>query len=95
MRRISKRTCHASSVWDNPIVTVIADHKKRLTLPAKPGECFDVRVMGDGQFVLTRLEPSPSQPVKVTVRKVGLYSVGRLDHPISEAALREALADFP
>jgi len=45
--------------------------------------------------VRTRLEPSRSRPAKVTVRTVGRYSVGRLDRPISETALREALAEFP
>jgi hypothetical protein len=76
-------------------MTVIADHKKRVTLPTKPGERFDVRVLGEGQFVLTRLEPSRPCPARVTVRKVGRYSVGRLDRPIRESALREALAEFP
>ena len=76
-------------------MTVIADNKKRVTLPAKPGERFDVRVLREGQFVLTRLEPSRSRPAKVTVRKMGRYSVGRLDRPISETALGEALAEFP
>jgi hypothetical protein len=87
-----KRPCPAPKVWDYPTVTVIADNKKRVTLPTKPGERFDVRVMGDGQFVLTRLEPSRPRPAKVTMRKIGRYSVGRLDRPISETALREALA---
>jgi hypothetical protein len=76
-------------------MTVIADNKKRVTLPTKPGERFDVRVLGDGQFVLTRLEPSTPRPAKVTVRKEGRYSVGCLDRPINEAALKEALAEFP
>ena len=76
-------------------MTVIADNKKRVTLPTKPGERFDVRVLREGQFVLTRLEPSHPRPAKVSVRKIGRYSVGRLSRPISEAALREALAEFP
>jgi hypothetical protein len=76
-------------------VTVIADNKKRVTLPTKPGERFDLRVLGEGKFVLTRLEPSRPRPAKVTVRRVGHYSVGHLDRPINENALREALAEFP
>jgi hypothetical protein len=77
-------------------MTVVADNKRRVTLPTRPCERFDVRRVGDGQFVLTRLEPVPVRPAKVTVRKVeGCYSVGRLDRTISEAALRETLADFP
>ena len=75
-------------------MTVIADCKKRLTLPTKPGERFDVRVVGDGQFVLTRLEPAHPRPAKVSLRKAGGYTVGRLDRPISETALQTALADF-
>jgi hypothetical protein len=76
-------------------MTVIADSKKRVTLPTMPGERFEVRVLGDGQFILTRLEPPRPRPAKVTVRKIGRYSVGQLDRPISETALHEALAEFP
>jgi hypothetical protein len=76
-------------------MTVIADSKKRVTLPVKPGERFDVRIVADGQFVLTRLEPSQPRPARVKVRKVGRYSVGRLDRPISESGLQVALAEFP
>jgi hypothetical protein len=45
--------------------------------------------------MLTRLEPSQPRPAKVTVKKEGRYSVGCLDRPINEAALKEALAEFP
>ena len=76
-------------------MTVIADNKKRVTLPTKPGERFDVRILGDGQFMLTRLEPSRPRPATVKVRKVGGYSVGQSDRPVNESALREALAEFP
>jgi hypothetical protein len=54
-----------------------------------PGERFDVRVVRDGQFMLTRLEPARRRPAKATLRKMGRYSVG----PISVTALREALAE--
>ena len=76
-------------------MTVIADNKKRVTLPAKPGERFDIHVLGEGRFMLTRLEPVQPRPVRVRVRKIGRYSVGHLDRPINEAALQEALAEFP
>lgn len=76
-------------------MTVIADNMKRVTLPTKPGERFDVRIMGEGQFMLTRLEPARPRTAKVTVRKVGRYSVGKLHRLISETALQEALANFP
>ena len=51
--------------------------------------------MGDGQFVLTRLEQVQLQAAKVTVRKSGRYSVGRVDRVISQTAIRDALAEFP
>lgn len=76
-------------------MTVIADNKKRVTLPAKPGERFDVRIVADGQFMLTRLEPSQPRLARVKVRKVGRFSVGMLDRPISESGLQAALAEFP
>jgi len=75
------------------LMTVITDHRKRVTLPVQPGERFEVRVLGEGQYMMTRLEPL--RPAKVTVRKVGRYSVGHVDRTVSEAALREALAEFP
>ena len=76
-------------------MTVIADNKKRITLPAAPGERFDMQVLGDGKFMLTRLAPVQPRPAKVTLKKQGRFSVGVLDRPINEAALREALAEFP
>ena len=78
-------------------MTVTADNKKRVTLRlAKLGDRFDVRVAGDGQFILTRLEPvRPVRPAKVRIEKRGPYQVGVLDRPIDEKALAEALAEFP
>ena len=78
-------------------MTVVADSKKRVTLRvAKPGERFDVQIVGDGKFVLTRLEPvSETRPAKVRVEKRGRYSVGVLAEPINVQALREALSEFP
>jgi hypothetical protein len=35
-------------------MTVIADNKKRVTLPTKPGERFDLQSVGRDKFVLTR-----------------------------------------
>ena len=78
-------------------MTVVADSKKRVTIRlAKPGDRFDVRVAGDGKFLLTRLEPVRDRhPAKVRIEKRGRYSVGVLDHAISEEAIREILSDFP
>lgn len=78
-------------------MTVVADAKRRVTIrPAKPGERFDVQIVGDGKFILTRLEPVPElPPAKVRIEKRGLYSVGVLDRPINEQAIIEALSEFP
>ena len=78
-------------------MTVVADNKKRVTLRlAKPGDRFDVRVTGDGQFILTKLEPvSSAGPAKVRIEKRGDYHVGVLEHDFDKSSLAEALAKFP
>ena len=38
-------------------MTVIADNKKRVTLPTKPGERFDVQTFGDEKFILHGSRP--------------------------------------
>ena len=76
-------------------MTVIADSKKRVTLPTKPGERFDVQAIGQDKFILTRLAPVPDRPANVKIQKKDGFSVGKLDHKIDEAALKEALAEFP
>jgi hypothetical protein len=83
--------------WEIPTMTVVADNKKRVTIRhAKPGDRFDVQVTGGGQFVLTKLEPiQQSRPAKVRIEKRGRYSVGVLDHPINEDAIKEVLNEFP
>jgi hypothetical protein len=76
-------------------MTVIADNKKRVTLPTKPGERFDLQSVGQDKFVLTRLAPVPARPASVKIQKKGGFTVGKLDHAINETALQEALAEFP
>ena len=78
-------------------MTVTADSKKRVTLRlAKPGDRFDIQISANGQYILTKLEPvRSSKAAKVRIEKRGSYHVGVLDHPINEAALKEALAEFP
>ena len=77
-------------------MTVTADNKRRVVLPsAKPGDLFEVQFSGEGKLVLTRLEPVEPRQARVEIQKRGKYSVGVLDRPINEAALKEALADFP
>ena len=77
-------------------MTVIADENRRLTLPSvTPGDRFDVQLSGEGKVILTRLDPSHSEPAKVRIEKRGKFSVGVLDHAIDQEALNEALSDFP
>jgi hypothetical protein len=76
-------------------MTVIADNKKRVTLPTKPGERFDVQSFGSDKFILTRLAPVKPRKTKVTFKKVDGYTVGVLNHPIDVVALQKALAEFP
>jgi hypothetical protein len=78
-------------------MTVVTDNKKRVTLRlAKPGDRFDVLVVSDGNYILTKLEPVQLKgAAKVRIEKRGQFHVGVLDHPINEEALKEAVAEFP
>jgi len=78
-------------------MTVVTDSKKRVTLrPAKPGDRFDVQIVSDGNYILTRLEPvQPRDTAKVRIEKRGQYHVGILDQRINEEALKAAIAEFP
>lgn len=76
-------------------MTVVTDNKKRVTIPAKPGDRFDVQIFGNDKFILTRLEPVQRKPAKVTFTKRGSRTVARTNQKISLAAIKEALAEFP
>jgi len=81
---------------DTLTMTVTADSKKRVVLAAaKPGDRFDVRIAENGPLILAKLGPVPARPAQVTVEKRSGFSVGILDQPIDEEALKEALAGFP
>jgi hypothetical protein len=77
-------------MWDNPIMTVTADSRKRVIIPAcKPGEQFDVQVSGDGAFLLRRLEPITAPVVKPVRTKQGFIMLSRkLDRRLVVAAIR-------
>ena len=77
-------------------MTVVADSKHRVTLRrATPGDRVDVEIPEEGKYLLTRLEPAKSQVHRVRFEKRNGYTVGVSDQPVSEVAIREALADFP
>jgi hypothetical protein len=50
---------------------------------------------GDGTFVLIRLKSAAARPARVRAEKRGRFTVGVLNRPIDERALKEALAEFP
>ena len=82
-------------------MTVTADTTKRVVLPpVKPGDRFDVRVSDDGaQIVFTKLIPAPEKelrPNKVRFVKENGRTVGVIERAnFDEAALKQALTDFP
>ncbi len=75
-------------------MTVIADNKKRVTLPTRPGERFDLQVHGEDKFILTRLVPVESKETVRLVRKNG-YTVAVGRRPISQGEVRKYLDEFP
>lgn len=77
-------------------MTVVVDFKKCVPLPTvQPGDRFDLRMAGEGTFVLTKLESDPYRPANVKVEVRDGFSVGVLDRPIDEQALDKALHEFP
>jgi hypothetical protein len=83
-------------VGSSPYMTAIADSKHRVTLrQARPGDRFDVEILAEGKYVLTRLEPAKPQPSRVRFEKRNGYTVGISDQPVSEQAIRDALDEFP
>jgi hypothetical protein len=77
-------------------MTVTADDRRCVILPtAQPGESFNLQLIDGGKILLTPLESQPVPTAKVTVLKENGYTVGLLDRPINEQALKEALVAFP
>ncbi len=77
-------------------MTAIADSKHRVTLrQARPGDRFDVEILGEGKYVLTRLDPPKPRPSRVRFEKRNGYTVGISDQPVSDLAIRDALDEFP
>lgn len=79
-------------LWDNPTMTVVADSKKRITLPdAKPGDAFDVQFATDGSVVLRKLVPAERRVE--AVRKDGRVIL-RATAPISLVETLEAIEKY-
>jgi hypothetical protein len=76
-------------------MTVIADKKKSVILPtAKPGDRFDLQVISEGKILLIPLAAAPKS-ANVKIEKKDGFTVGVLDRPINEQAIKEALIEFP
>lgn len=74
-------------------MTVIADNKKRVVLPTKPGERFDVQIISSDKFILTRLAPV-ERPRPRVVKRHGrsvLAGAGRL----TQEQVDRELEEFP
>lgn len=74
-------------------MTVIADNKKRITLPTKPGARFDLQVHGEDKFILTRLVPVEPPAVRL-IKKHG-WTVANNGRKITNAEVRKLLDEFP
>ena len=75
-------------------MTVTADEQRRVALPnpTMPGDVFELEAASQARFVLTRVN-QPCQSVQLE-RRDG-YLVAITNYPITQAATRQALDDFP
>lgn len=87
-------SCFEQEIAVMKTLTVDAGDRIRIR-DANPGETFACIDNGDGSVTLRKVEPVQPPLAKVRIEKRGGYSVGVLDRPISEAALKEALDEFP
>jgi hypothetical protein len=77
-------------------MTITADEKKRVLLPtAKPGEQFDLQIVGSNKIVLTRLKVESETPSEVTFIKKDGYTVGVTGQKVDPETLRQLLDEFP
>lgn len=76
------------------ILTV--DDYQRVRLPnAKPRAKLRYEKGANGVILLTELVPAETRPARVRLRKRGRFTVATTDQPVSEEAIKQALADFP
>jgi hypothetical protein len=60
-----------------------------------PKAAFDATRQPDGSVRVVELVEKTVRPAKVRFEKRGRYTVGVSDQPVTEAAIKEALAEFP
>lgn len=76
--------------------TLTVDDDNRIRLPdVKPRQVFTHEKEAGGRIILTPVEPSEPKSAKVRFVKKDGFTVGITDQPVSEEAIKEALADFP
>ena len=78
-------------------VKVDEAHRIQISMLA-PGDLYQPEIVSPDQITLRRVSESSdaaSRPAKVRFEKRGDYTVGVSDQPISLAAIKEALAEFP
>ena len=73
---------------------IVADSRKRVTLPnpAHPGDAFAVEKIGEGQFLLSRLEKAVS---KVKLSREKGFLVASKGQTITLAQTRALMDEFP
>ncbi len=78
---------------------VKVDEAHRIQIPMlAPGDLYQPEIVSPDEITLRRVsEPlaNGSSPAKVKFEKRGGYTVGVSDQPISLAAIKEVLAEFP
>jgi hypothetical protein len=78
---------------------VKVDEAHRIQIAAlAPGDLYEPEIVSADEITLRRVSESSdavSRPAKVRFEKRGGYTVGVSDQPISLAAIKEALAEFP
>lgn len=76
--------------------TVKVDEKNRIRIPdTEPQQVFAYEISGTGQIVLTPVAPVAPSRAKVRFVRENGRTVAETDQPISLAAIKEALAEFP
>ena len=72
-------------------------HRIQLAVLA-PGDLYEPEIVSPDEITLrrvTQLSAPASRPARVRFEKRGGFTVGVSDHPVSLAAIKEALAEFP
>lgn len=77
-------------------VKVDEAHRIQIAVLA-PGDLYEPEIVSPDEITLRRVSESSaaSRPATVRFEKRGGYTVGVSDQPVSLAAIKEALAEFP